>query len=159
ARTGALKDWLAESAPVPVDRAAGLDAARRAVRVTGDLPAFPAAPLVVQLAADGNIAVGPTPWGLWAWAADAVRAEGTPEEVGDVLERATGRGLVVVLRDAHRHAGQRELATALLAARPDAVLVDMGLPIWRPEGAVHVATYGAAQANALAAAEVLGLTG
>ncbi|MFC4906471.1 glycoside hydrolase family 3 protein [Actinomadura gamaensis] len=158
ARTAALKDWLAGSAPVPVDRAAGLDAARRAVRITGDLPAFPAAPLVVELAANGNIAVGPTPWGLSAWAADAVRAEGTPDEAGDVLERATGRGLVVVLRDAHRHAGQRALASALLAARPDAVLVDMGLPVWRPEGAVHVATYGAAQANARAVAEILGLT-
>ncbi|MFC5180970.1 glycoside hydrolase family 3 protein [Actinomadura harenae] len=158
ARTGALKDWLHGSAPVPVDRAAGLDAARRAVRITGDLPVFPAAPLVVELASDGNIAVGPTPWGLSPWAADAVRAEGTLDEAGDVLERATGRGLVVVLRDAHRHAGQRALASALLAARPDAVLVDMGLPVWRPEGAVHVATYGAAQANGRAAAEVLGLT-
>jgi beta-N-acetylhexosaminidase len=74
-----------------------------------------------------------------------------------VLERAKGRGLIVVLRDAHRHAGQRAFTTALLAARPDAVLVEMGLPVWAPEGAVQLATYGAAHANAQAAAERLGL--
>jgi beta-N-acetylhexosaminidase len=74
-----------------------------------------------------------------------------------VLKDAAGRGLVVVLRDAHRHAGQRALTTALLTARPDTVVVEMGLPVWRPESAVYVATYGAAAANAQAAAELLGL--
>ncbi|MFC0039008.1 glycoside hydrolase family 3 protein [Actinomadura rayongensis] len=140
------------------DRAAGLDAARRALRVTGTLPVFAAPPLVVELSADGNIAVGPTPWGLGPYAPDAVRADGSPAEAAGLVERARGRGLVIVLRDAHRHAGQRALASALLTARPDAVLVEMGLPVWRPEGAVHVATYGAAAANARAAAELLELT-
>ena len=165
-RTGRLKDWLSGRTPGVVDRASGLEAARRAVRISGALPEWVpgphgrdpgAAPLVVQLEATGNIAVGPTPWGLGPWVPDLVRAEGSAAEAAPVLERADGRGLVVVLRDAHRHAGQRALATALLAARPDAVLVEMGLPVWRPEGAVHLATYGAARANAQAAAERLGL--
>ncbi|WP_067824461.1 glycoside hydrolase family 3 protein [Actinomadura kijaniata] len=157
-RTGAVRRWLAGYSPAAVDRSAGLEAARRAVRITGELPSWDGAPLVVELAATGNIAVGPTPWGLGPFAPETVPAEGTAAEAATLLERATGRGLVVVLRDAHRHTGQRALATALLAARPDAVLVEMGLPVWQPEGAVHLATYGAADANARAAAELLGLT-
>ncbi|GAA2575682.1 glycoside hydrolase family 3 N-terminal domain-containing protein [Actinomadura fulvescens] len=157
-RTRRLKAWLADPSPAIVDRAVGMEAARRAVHVTGDFPGLSADPLVVELASTGNIAVGPTPWGLSPWVPDVVRAEGFAEEAGSLLERATGRGLVVVLRDAHRHAGQRALTAALLQARPDTVVVEMGLPVWIPEGAVHVATYGAAAANAQAAAEFLGLT-
>ncbi|MBT2209398.1 MULTISPECIES: glycoside hydrolase family 3 protein [Actinomadura] len=157
-RTGRLKQWLAGHSPAVVDRAAGLEAARRAIRVSGSLPGWSAAPLVVELEATGNIAVGPTPWGLNPWAPDAVQADGAEGEADRVLERATGRGLVVVLRDAHRHAGQRALTTALLTARPDTVVVEMGLPVWRPGSAVYLATYGAAAANAQAAAELLGLT-
>jgi hypothetical protein len=43
-------------------------------------------------------------------------------------------------------------------ARPDTVLVEMGLPLWQPpEGACYLATYGASRASARAAAELLGL--
>jgi beta-N-acetylhexosaminidase len=49
------------------------------------------------------------------------------------------------------------VATRILAARPDAVVLEMGLPVWRPPGAAYVATYGAARTSGLAAAEVLGL--
>jgi len=63
----------------------------------------------------------------------------------------------VVVRDAHRDPAARAIITGLVGARPDTVVVDMGLPLWQPPGGLHVATYGAAQANAQAAAEVLGL--
>ena len=44
--------------------------------------------------------------------------------------------------------------------RPDAVVVEMGLPIWRPPAAgVYLATFGAALTSSRAAAEVLGLAG
>ena len=67
---------------------------------------------------------------------------------------------MVVVRDAHRRAAARgEVTTELLAARPDAVVVEMGLPVWRPASGGYVATYGAARPNGRAAAEVLGLTG
>ena len=43
-------------------------------------------------------------------------------------------------------------------ARPDLVLVEIGLPLWRPpEGTSYVATFGASRASAQAAAELLGL--
>jgi beta-N-acetylhexosaminidase len=75
-----------------------------------------------------------------------------------ILAEASGRSLVVAFRDAHRNPKTRALITALLGARPDTVLVEMGLPRWQPpEGTSYVATYGASRASAQAAAEVLGL--
>jgi beta-N-acetylhexosaminidase len=66
------------------------------------------------------------------------------------------RQLVVVLRDAHRHAWERETGEALVAAAPDAVVVELGLPLWpTPGGAGYVATHGAGRANLAAAAELL----
>ena len=50
--------------------------------------------------------------------------------------------------------------TSVLAERPDAVLVEMGLPYWQPPlGAcqAYLAIYGATRANAQAAAGLLGL--
>jgi beta-N-acetylhexosaminidase len=60
------------------------------------------------------------------------------------------RQLVVVLRDAHRHPWQRELVP------PGSVVVETGLPDWRPQDArAFVATHGAGRANLQAAAELL----
>ena len=74
------------------------------------------------------------------------------------LAAAAGRSLVLLVRDAHRDANTRSLVSALLAARPDTVLVEMGLPLWQPpEGTSYLATYGASRASAQAAAELLGL--
>jgi hypothetical protein len=43
-------------------------------------------------------------------------------------------------------------------ARPDTVVVEMGLPLWSPpEDTCYLATYGASRASAQAAAELLGL--
>ncbi|MEV5707843.1 glycoside hydrolase family 3 N-terminal domain-containing protein [Actinoallomurus sp. NPDC052274] len=156
ARVADLKAWLATAGSAEVDRAVGLEAARRAVRVTGT-PSISSGPVVVEIQAPSNIAVGPVPWGFGPWVPDVVRVEAADADAPGLLERAHGRSLVIVVRDAHRYPGQRDLVTALLAARPDAVLVEMGVPVWRPEGAAYVATYGATRANARAAAEVIGL--
>jgi beta-N-acetylhexosaminidase len=78
--------------------------------------------------------------------------------VAGILAAAAGRSLVVAVRDAHRDQQTRALVGALLAARPDLVLVEMGLPFWHPpEGTSYLATYGASRASATAAAELLGL--
>jgi beta-N-acetylhexosaminidase len=142
----------------------GLVAARRAIRSSG-VPGPLADPVVVELDGAANIAVGAVPWGLGAWAGPgSVRrvpagpAAGDPARIiAEVQAQAAGRPLIVVVRDAHRHPAARAVITGLVAARPDTVVVDMGLPLWRPPGGVHVATYGAARVNAQAAAEVLGL--
>ena len=57
---------------------------------------------------------------------------------------------MLVLRDAHRHPWQRELVV------PGAVVVETGVPEWRPaEARAFVATHGAGRANLAAAAELL----
>ena len=78
----------------------------------------------------------------------------------DIVAAATGRSLVLVVRDAHRSPATQDLVTSVLAERPDAVLVEMGLPEWRPPAGTYgayLATWGAARVSAQAAAEVLGL--
>ena len=94
----------------------------------------------------------------------AIATDGAPAETGtaaEILAAAAGRSLVLVVRDAHRSESTQDLVTSVLADRPDAVLVEMGLPVWQPPAGryrAYVATYGASRANGQAAAEVLGLT-
>ena len=91
--------------------------------------------------------------------ADNGPADGGRVDAAGILAAAAGRSLVAVVRDAHRDEQTRSLVSALLAARPDLSLVEMGLPFWRPpEGTSYLATYGASRASAHAAAELLGLT-
>jgi beta-N-acetylhexosaminidase len=94
---------------------------------------------------------------------DPDSGDGAPAETGtagEILAAAANRSLVLVVRDAHRSEDTRDLVTSVLADRPDAVLVEMGLPVWHPPAGscrAYVATYGASRANGQAAAEVLGL--
>jgi beta-N-acetylhexosaminidase len=144
----------------------GLAAARRALAVSGSLPALDN-PLVVQFVPPPNLAVGAVPWGLRPWLADGSYREvsaGTPAAelpglVARLLTEASGRSLLIVVRDAHRHPIAAEAVSRLVAARPDAVVLEMGLPAWRPAAGGYVASYGAAYSNSQAAAELLGLTG
>jgi beta-N-acetylhexosaminidase len=90
---------------------------------------------------------------------DGGPADGGRVDAAGILAAAADRSLVAVVRDAHRDEQTQSLVNALLAARPDLILVEMGLPFWRPpEGTSYMATYGASRASAHAAAELLGLT-
>ncbi len=151
----------------------GLVAARRAVRMSGPRPEL-TSPVIIEIEPGENIAAGRFGWGLGPWAPagsvrrvdvrpdgrpDALRPDGPdPGAPAGILEAAAGRSLVVVVRDAHRDPAVRSLLGTLLSARPDAVLVEMGLPLWRPpEGTSYLVTYGASRSSAQAAAEFLGL--
>jgi beta-N-acetylhexosaminidase len=136
----------------------GLAAARRAVRVSGPRSAL-RRPLIIEVEPRENIAAGRFGWGLGPWAPPgSVRRVNEVLDAEGILDAAAGRSLVAVVRDAHRDANTRSLVSELLAARPDTVLVEMGLPLWRPpEGTSYLATYGASRASAQAAAELLGL--
>ena len=141
-RVAALAAW---TSPQPAhDREAGLEAARRALRVEGD-PALESEPLVVELWPEATIAAGEAHHGL----GEILGAETIRLREGEPLP-PLGDGAVFVVRDAHRHAWQRVLVP------PGAVVVETGLPGWRPPGArAYVATYGAGRANLEAAAELL----
>jgi beta-N-acetylhexosaminidase len=149
----------------PGDLAAlGAEAARRAVRIDGEIPSDLAGAHVVELDGPANIAAGSVPWGAAASvtrhdpAATTTRvAEGDDRAVASALLAAQARPLIVVTRDAPRHPAQAAALRALLTARPDAVLVDMGWPggAALPPAAARITTYGASPACGEAAATVL----
>jgi len=143
----------------PAEAAAriGLAAARRAVHTRGvvRLPAG-AAPVLVELDPPPNIAAGRSGWGLSTVLPE--RLPGTSVcRVGpdDSLPRpARDRPLVVVTRSATRFRWQRTALDRLLADRPDAVVVEMGVAGAAPADR-YVQTFGASRASAIAAAEAL----
>ncbi len=176
ARVAELRAWTASAATAARPgrnggRAAtrggdeiGLAAARRAVQVDGT-PGPLHRPFVVEVVPPDNMAGGSVPWGLGAWVpADSLRRVSTGAPAGEqassiaaVLASAAARSLVIVTRDAHRYPAAAQVVGALLTARPDAVVVEMGLPVWRPPARLYLATHGAAQTSRRAAAAILGL--
>ncbi|HEV7626405.1 MAG TPA: glycoside hydrolase family 3 N-terminal domain-containing protein [Streptomyces sp.] len=156
----------------------GLEAARRALCVTGPEGHRPLTgpPFVAAFTPSANIAVGgDTPWGVAAelarllpgtdtatygapeaGATAGTRApEGTSELVASVLDASADRRIVAVVRDVHRHRWMADALEALLAERPETVVVEMGVPQAPPAGSLHIATHGAARVCGRAAAEVI----
>ncbi|MFD9188284.1 glycoside hydrolase family 3 protein [Streptomyces phaeochromogenes] len=141
----------------------GLVAARRALKVTRGVHFAPVteAPYVAALTPVANIAVGDeTPWGVAAELRRLLPGTETGSFTGEragaeALAAAGSRRVVAVVRDAHRHTWMAEALDILLAARPDTVVVEMGVPQSPPRGALHIATHGAARVCGLAAAEAI----
>ncbi|QBI53260.1 glycoside hydrolase family 3 protein [Streptomonospora litoralis] len=154
-RTSRLRAWTADRPTAEVVERIGLDSARRAVRVDGELGTL-RDPVVVEIDAPPGIAVGEVPWGLSPWFPGTERVDADSARSDDVLAAARDRDLVVVVRDAHRYPATRTLVSELCRARPELVVVEMGLPAWRPQCRVHISTFGAARVNGQSAAEVLG---
>ncbi|MEU1848391.1 glycoside hydrolase family 3 protein [Streptomyces sp. NPDC019990] len=177
-RVRALAGWASTAARVPDESRGseiGLHAARRALTVTvapglGGPESFTPLtepPYVAALTPVANIAVGDeTPWGV---AAELVHllpgtetggfstVDGTQgESAGRAALQAAGpRRIVAVVRDEHRHPWMASALDVLLAARPDTIVVEMGVPEATPRGALHLATHGAARVCGRAAAEVI----
>jgi beta-N-acetylhexosaminidase len=137
AEAAARMDQLAAAAAprdAAVDRDAALVAASRAVQVEGTI-SLPAEPRVVELRPRANIAAGEAAHGL----ASVVVREGETVPDADVY----------VVRDVHRHPWMEPVD------RPGAVVVETGLPVWRPvRAAAHVTTLGGGR-GALDAARAL----
>jgi beta-N-acetylhexosaminidase len=154
--------WAARAAP---DRSArrevGAAAARRALAIDGTV-ALTRPPLVIELSPRPSIAAGEAGRGLGESirsrvpATEVVRLGEAPPDAAGLLDGHAGRQLVVAVRDAHRYAWQRAVAGALLERAGDGVVVETGLPSWRPEAAGgYVATHGAGRVNLDAAAALL----
>jgi beta-N-acetylhexosaminidase len=155
---------------VAVGSTVGFAAARRAVRITSrpEGPSLPVTgvPHVVEFAPPRNIAIGSeTPWGVGDPLSEllpgttAVRFEADDlESLADpwapVLAAAGERPLVLVVRDVHRHPWIERTLRGVLAVRPDAIVVEMGIPV-TVTGGVHIATHGATRALGQAAAEII----
>ncbi|KES07839.1 sugar hydrolase [Streptomyces toyocaensis] len=168
ARVRALAEWTAGVRRSPAATAApepeiGLTAARRAVTVTRAGTAAPVTgPLyVATFNPVPNIAVGDeTPWGVGAELERLLPGTATGSFTGPgagdrALEAAAGRRVVAVVRDEHRHPWMRTAVDTLLAADPDTVVVEMGVPQSAPRGALHIVTHGAARVCGVAAAEAV----
>jgi beta-N-acetylhexosaminidase len=158
-RVTAAETWTAQQPrALAPDRGVGKAAAERALRLEGDT-SLDGPVLVVEcapgrmMAADplrrglGEIVVGRDPSSM------AVRLDADADVDGIA---GNGRRPVLVVRDPIRHPWERAVAERLVALRPDTVVVDVGYPGWRPEGAAgYVATYGAGRVNLEAAAAAL----
>ncbi|WP_432832203.1 glycoside hydrolase family 3 protein [Dactylosporangium sp. CA-092794] len=162
ARLAAWSVAAPKQAPDPRAAEIGLSAARRALRITAPDAAFPLAGAahVIEFQPRLNQAIAPeTPWGLLAPLAElspATSGVRLTSEAGlpEALRASVGRPLVLVVRDPHRYAWMTEALQAALAVRPDAVVVEMGVPA-SPRGDVHIATFGATAAAGRAVAELL----
>jgi beta-N-acetylhexosaminidase len=186
-RNRALARWATASrATEPADTAVGLEAARRALRVHGELKPLTIAAHVVEFSPLVSIAVDTsTRWGLIAPLTELLPGstgtrvtapitgtessglmtvpvvdENATIDVAPILAAAVGRPLVLAVRDLHRNAWMANAVDAIVAERPDAVVVELGLPYGRTgelvsRGVTVIATYGAALVSSRAAAEVL----
>jgi len=137
-RVAGLAAWTAGRGE-PADRGAGLGAARRALLALGDVSVARGA-RVVELVPPANIAAGEH---LHRFDGAVLVREGEPVPDAEVY----------VVRDAHRHAWMRAAADC-----PGAVVVEVGLPEWRPSRSRgYVATWGRSRVSLEAARERLGL--
>lgn len=165
-RVRELARWTAAASAAETGAArtdVGLVAARRALRVTGAAGFTPLAeaPCVAAFTPVANIAVGDeTPWGVAAELARMLPGTRTGSYTGEeagrqALAAAGERRIVAVVRDEHRHPWMGTALDVLLAARPDTIVVEMGVPQAPARGALHIATHGAARVCGRAAAEVI----
>ncbi|MFB7494399.1 glycoside hydrolase family 3 protein [Streptomyces sp. NPDC056161] len=166
ARVRRLAHWTVQArrtarAEAVADPEVGLVAARRALSVRRGTaaPAVDGPVYVATFSPEPNIAVGDvTPWGVAAelerLLPGTVSGCFTGADAGTAaLASARDRRVVAVVRDEHRHPWMRRALDVLLAARPDTIVVEMGIPQSTPRGALYIATHGAAQVCGAAAAE------
>jgi len=124
------------------ERGAAREAARRAICAEGDVHVEGEAS-VVQMPSPPSIAAGDIPWGM----TEALVGRGVR-----VTEKS-GR-FVITVRDLHRQPDNQRTVDALLRRHPDAIVVEMGVPLHRPAQArAYIATHGSARVCAEAAAE------
>jgi len=173
ARVATLATWSRRARVAPAGNGTGhpgLAAARRALRLaTGTVPPWPLTTpaFVIELSPATNMAIAPdTPWGVLAPLSGlmpgTIGTRITAPEPGEridaavdtALRAATGRPLVIAVRDAHRHPWMTAALARATAAHPDTIVVEMGVPAGS-YGSHQIATYGASTACGLAAAEVL----
>jgi beta-N-acetylhexosaminidase len=134
----------------------GLHAARRAVQVRGEL-GLTSPPVVFDLVVAPSIAVGDVPWGLGPHLAELLPGtevlSATASTAAEVAHAANGRTIVVVTREAHRHAWARDLVSELVTIGLDLIHVETGVPGPELGTAVRIDTHGGSRVCLRAAAE------
>jgi beta-N-acetylhexosaminidase len=146
------------------DRTLGLDVAARALLVDGAEVPLHQPPFVLDAGGRMSVQLEDQAASLLGVlrgmlpGTTGVRLAG-PDDGKDLARRiaeASGRPLVVVVRDAHRQQWQRDLLRTALMCRPDALVVGTGTTHDRGlAGRAYLGTRGASRASLLAAAALL----
>ena len=143
------------------DPAGGRTVAGRALEPVGHVTLDGDVPLVVELRPRVNIAAGEAGHSVGAVLArrlpgtEELVLEGDSPDVRRALSLRGNRRLVVVVRDAHRYEWMREATDSLVSSVPDSIVVEVGLPLWRPRSQGYVATLGGSRVSYEALADVL----
>jgi beta-N-acetylhexosaminidase len=154
-RVAELAHWASQASGDEGRRDLGREAAERALLAEGTV-ALTRPPLVLELRPEPSIAAGAARHGLADVLDGAYGAVLTsPRSAPELLAGHEDRQPVVVIRDAHRHQWERQVLEAVLAIDPETVVVETGLPLWRPQDAAYIATHGGGRANLQAAASAL----
>lgn len=139
----------------------GRIAARRALELYGHVTLDGNPALVVELRPRANSAAGAAAHSLGEVLGQRIPEteelvlEGDSPDLRRVLSLRGGRRLVIVVRDAHRHEWMREATDSLVSAVPASIVVEVGLPVWRPRSQGHIATLGAGRASYEALGDVM----
>jgi beta-N-acetylhexosaminidase len=139
----------------PIDLALGLQAARRALRIHGS-PRVTGPVLVVDVESTPSIAAGPMPWGIGQHLVPLVHGSHALRNAGrdEILSTAAKFGsVVIVTREAHRHAHVRELLESL--GDLGFVHVETGTPGADPGTRPRIDTFSGSRVSMIAAAEWL----
>jgi beta-N-acetylhexosaminidase len=152
-----------EPAPVDVDadRRLSLQAATRALHIVGPLPTLVQGVVVVRCEAGRNFAIGTVPWGPMTAvpAAFGAREVVLTRENASVTDVQTRLGdaaqVLVVTSDRHRYPWMQDVVRSVRAARPDAVLVEMGTSDVAEDDAPAIASIGSGLTNNQAVVQAL----
>ncbi|NUR28631.1 MAG: glycoside hydrolase family 3 protein [Catenulispora sp.] len=125
----------------------GLEAARQAVRILRSETALP-------LTQSPHVIESDLPRSMADRLAELLPGT-TRTTLADAADLPVGRPLVIAVRGIQRAPQDLERVAALVKERPDAVVVELGVPHVDPGGAAWVATYGASRVCVQAAAEIL----
>lgn len=143
----------------PVDNRLGLEAARKALRIQGS-PKLDGPPLVIDIETKPSIAAGPMPWGLGSHLTELVpgtrAVKVTADEIATAIDAVHGsRNIVVVTREAHRHAEVREFLSWLNESTVDYIRVETGVPGPVTGDGPRIDTFSGSYVSLRAAAEYL----
>ena len=155
-RVAAVCRWASPTDAGAGNGSVGREAARRALVKSGGV-AVAAPILVLELVPEANIAAGEAQHGLGDLLPDAVtlRLREAPRDLAALIAQHDRRRLVLVVRDAARHPWQQATVADVATLRPDAIVVETGVPGRLPDGVASIVTGGAGRANLAAAAEIL----
>ncbi|MEQ4725173.1 glycoside hydrolase family 3 N-terminal domain-containing protein [Nonomuraea sp. B19D2] len=165
-RVRALATWAHPVAASDVDLRVGLVAARLAITRQGIGSPLDQPPHVVEFSQDTIHGGRGMPWGLGCPAAKAFLDRLLPGTtwhsvrhdepyLHDVLAAAEARPLILSVRNLHRHEWMRRMVRDILTTRPDAVLIEAGMPIGLPDTGAVIAAHSGSLASAIAVVEVL----